>query len=365
MRNVFCLVIVLSGCGETMVEPPPAPSVAVLGAGNHTIAGVEIVVLADESGVLDTPRDLGLDPSEPNTLYLVNRNTSVVRIDDLGGAAQRSELLAGPGSNHFLAHPSAIAFGAPGTFATAPEEDQETQPGDPLDFMGPSLWTTDRAIFNAGTASHLDMLHNSPNAAGIAWEGGNAYWVFDGMHAALTRYDFAEDHGPAGVDHSDGIVTRHVEGQVAYRPRVPSHMEWVDGLLYVADTGNNRVAVLDPTTAAFAHPIGPNYDSSIQSAMTGSTLTTLIAGATIERMTAPSGLAIDGDILFVGDNESARIWGFDRVTGGLIDWLDLDAMIAPGGLMGIEVDANGRLLVVDARGNRLLRIAPLMPPLEP
>ena len=25
-------------------------------------------------------------------------------------------------------------------------------------------------------SSHLDMLHNSPNAVGIAWDHGNAFW---------------------------------------------------------------------------------------------------------------------------------------------------------------------------------------------
>ena len=37
-------------------------------------------------------------------------------------------------------------------------------------------------------AGHLDMLHNSPNGAGLAWAGGNVYWYYDGYHHALARY---------------------------------------------------------------------------------------------------------------------------------------------------------------------------------
>ena len=94
------------------------------------------------------------------------------------------------------------------------------------------------------------MLHNSPNAAGIAWEKDNAYWVFDGMHGSLTRYDFNSDHGPGGTNHRDGIVARFVEGKVSHEPGVPSHMVYrADTLqLYVADTGNSRIAILETST---------------------------------------------------------------------------------------------------------------------
>jgi hypothetical protein len=55
------------------------------------------------------------------------------------------------GGTHFMAEPAALAFGAPGWLATAQEQDQPTQPDTPVDFMGPTLWTADSGIFNAGT----------------------------------------------------------------------------------------------------------------------------------------------------------------------------------------------------------------------
>jgi DNA-binding beta-propeller fold protein YncE len=338
--------------------PPPPTGLPLLGSYAHTLDAVETIVIATNADGLSTPRDLELDPSDPTSLWIVNRNTSVSIVRDVGLPSQVVELQAGSGSDHFLARPAALAFGTPGVFATAPEEDEVTQPDTPVDFMGPSLWTTDASVFDAGHASHIDMLHNSPNSVGIAWEQGNVYWVFDGAHAALTRYDFRLDHGPGGEDHSDGIVNRYVEGQVAYAPRVPSHMEYDAGLLYVADTGNNRVAILDPSTGTAGTRISPNYDGNIQIAMTGGTLTTLVDGASVAQMQRPSGLALDGDVVYVTDNETSVLFGFDRATGELLDWLDLSPQVAPGGLMGIAFDEVGRLFLVDALTDRVLRLAP-------
>ena len=68
--------------------------------------------------------------------------------------------------------------------------------------MGPTLWTNDGSIYNGGHATHYDMLHDSPNGAGIAWESGTAYWIFDGWHQSLTRYNFRNDElkeAPLGI----------------------------------------------------------------------------------------------------------------------------------------------------------------------
>ncbi|MEC9466031.1 MAG: hypothetical protein VX834_09620 [Myxococcota bacterium] len=113
-------------------------------------------------------------------------------------------------NSHFLAKPSALAFGENGAFASIHEEDEITQFDTPWDFMGPTLWTTEFALFDSGHLSHIDMLHNTPNGVGIAWEVDNVYWVYDGHHGSLTRYNFNQDHGPAGTDHSDGVVYRYV-----------------------------------------------------------------------------------------------------------------------------------------------------------
>jgi hypothetical protein len=333
---------------------------AVLGGGTHSADAVEVVVIATEADELATPRDLAFRPDADHELWVVNfANHSTTILFGAGSPTQMASRRSGPGSEHFLSKPSCIAFGAPGTMATAHEEDEVTQPTTPADFMGPVLWTTDLTDFDAGHHGHLDMLHNSPNAVGIAWEDANVYWVFDGYHSSITRYDFHMDHGLGGEDHTDGEVYRHVEGQVGYVEGVASHMELdrASGLLYIADSGNNRIALLDTFTGTPTTPITPNYDGSTQFMMEGSVLTTLVDGATAE-LTTPSGLALRDGTLYVTDNATSRITAFD-LGGQRIDWLDLASMVPPGGLQGIELDPEGRIYVIDTPGNRILRIAPL------
>jgi hypothetical protein len=247
-----------------------------------------------------------------------------------------------------------LAFGQPGRMATVHEEHDITQPTTPADFMGPTLWPTDLELFDAGHASHLDMLHNSPDAVGIAWETGNVYWVFDGYHESLSRYDFHMDHGPGQEDHSDGEMLRYAEGEVSYVAGVPSQLAFdpASKLLYVADTGNARVAVLDTQTGRRGRPVFPNYDGGAQYQVNDADVRTFV-GEGLER---PSGLALRDGVLYVGDNATSKLYAFD-LEGRLLDWLDLTGQVRDGGLMGIDADAEGRLYVVDGVADAVLRIS--------
>ena len=260
---------------------------------------------------------------------------------------------AGLGNTHFMSKPSAFAFGD-GTLSTAHEQDQPTQGEQtPADFMGPSLWSSNEADFDAGGATHLDMLHNSPDAMGIAWDKGNAYWVFDGAHSSISRYDFAHDHGEGGQDHSDGVVARYVEGAVKRVAGVPSHMDLDhdSGLLYVADTGNNRLVVLDTSAGQKGAAVGPNYDGDVQYKEDGTELTTLVNGADFY-LKAPSGLVLHDGKLFVSDHDSGEIQAFS-LDGKALGFLDTGL---PNSLMGIAFDPAGRLYVIDAAHDKVLRL---------
>jgi DNA-binding beta-propeller fold protein YncE len=348
-----------SGSGGGAVSSgagPAPPSSPVLGDGTHSESGVEIVTIATASEGLSVPRDLAFNPQRPGELWIVNRgDESVVVLFQAGEPSQSAKKFATPTGEHFLAQPAALAFNTDGTFATIHETSDPTQGGaTPSDFMGPTLWTSNLSVFDAGDGGHIDMLHNSPLGMGIAWQSGNKYWVLDGYHASITRYDFGDDHGPGGTDHGDGVVARFVEGQVKRKAGVPSHLAFAeDGkLLYVADTGNGRIAVLDTTTGTKGASYGPNYDGGAQYKVTGASLSTLVEG--VMDMTTPCGLAVAGNTLFVTDNASSTIFAFD-LQGKLIDWLPLS--LPAGSLMGIAFDGQGRLYCADAVGARVLRIA--------
>ena len=316
-------------------------------------------MIGDSSDGLGTPRDLEFNPESPDQLWVVNRTEAMVIFYDTGSASQSTSWHSGPGAHHFFAQPSGLAFGVNEAMATIHETDELTQgplpAGSPHDFMGPTLHWTDTSYFDAGHKSHLDMLHNTPLGMGIAWHGGNTYWVFDGYHSSISLYVFNEDHGAGGADHSDGKVRRYVEGKVKRQPDVPSHMELdrITKLLYIADTGNNRIAALDTTTGSQGANLYPNYDGGQQNYMNGASIWTVIDGADHD-MQHPSGLALVDDLIFVTDNATGRVLAF-TLDGELVDWLDTER--PAGALMGMTFDDDGRLYLVDALSDEVFRIS--------
>ncbi|MBT6433940.1 MAG: hypothetical protein HOK28_12645 [Deltaproteobacteria bacterium] len=256
---------------------------------------------------------------------------------------------------HFFARPAAIAFGANGNFTSAQEEDGFTQPDTPYDFMGPTMWSSQLNLFNSGHSSHLDMLHNSPNSVGVAWETANVYWIYDGYHGSLTRYNFNQDHGPGGTDHTDGEVYRYADGQLGYEEGVPSHLVYENGTLYAADTANNRIVALNTQSGSIGSNIQPNYDGTVQKMVNNANLSTLISGVNVDGMSKPSGLEIHDNMFFVSDNETSRIFAFNR-EGQLLDWIDLD--LPPDSIMGMAFDNAGMLYVVDAEAEQILQLSP-------
>ncbi len=335
-------------------DPPSDAGTVILGSGTHTTERLAIDVIATAADGLSTPRDLAFEPEAGGQLWVVNlEGPAMVIIQNTGTAEQFSSRHVG--SEHFFAKPSALAFGATGTLATAHEEDQKTQEETGPLFMGPTLWTSKLNEFNAQHGAHYDMLHNSPLAAGIAYGGaGNLYWVVDGYHSAITRYEFNADHGLGGADHSDGDVARFVSGHIDTVAGIPAHAQLDGNRLYVADTGNKRVVVLDTESGTRGGITAPNFDGTEQYLVEGAKLTTLadeVAG-----LEAPSGIAIVDDLVLVTDNATSRIHAFGK-DGRPVDWVDLSDEIPIGGLMGIAVDGDGLLYVVDAVGNRVLRIS--------
>ena len=355
--------------------PPPgsgddddASGIDLLGDGSHSIDNVRLEVIADSGDGLDEPTDLQFHPTRPEELWVTNQGTEGVSVLLDAGTSDQEVLNYddNQGGIHFLARPSALAFieegQYAGTFATIHDTDEPTQgSATPDDFMGPTWWTGDLDEFDGGHHGHLDMLHNSPLGMGIAWAGGSSFWVFDGYHSSLTMYDFNEDHGLGGADHSDGETARYVEGEVDRREGVPSHMEYDHdtGMLYVADTGNLRIYVLDTSTGSTGDFTQPNYDGTLQYEVRDAQLSTLIevdqvAGTDGLAMSKPSGLALHDGKIWVTDARRGWIVAFD-MDGKMLDYLDLE--LEEFSINGIEFDEDGNLYVVDNLAEEILRIS--------
>ena len=236
---------------------------------------------------------------------------------------------------------TSISWGANGTFGTCQDgRNTYNEAAEGNDFTGPTLWTSDRTIFGetnpqavedlievfgrpVDLGSHIDMLHESPQCMGITWDRDNVYWVFDGFNGHIVRYDFAEDHGPGYDDHSDGIISRHIATDVQRVEGVSSHLvlDHDTGLLYVADTGNGRVMVLDTDSGERGAEL-PAKDCWITGQCAdhhrwrGSEWTTFVNGSDVD-LQEPSGIDLVDGTLLVGDAATNEILAFD-LDGNLV-----------------------------------------------
>lgn len=349
-------------------EMPPPSGVPVLGNGGHQITDVTLTEIS--SGGMSTPRALAFNPQGNMELWVVNMDDdSTVTFFNTGAANQTAEFRIDPYALHFMDAPDSIVFGAPGNFATCQESRNtyaNTQPPD--DLMGPTLWPSDmniyahtnpQAVADIGfdLGSHIDMLHESPWCMGIAWDHDNVYWTFDGLWGSISRYDYQVPHQPGYDDHTDGIVQRYVVGEVERVPGVPSHLvlDHATHLLYIADTGHARIAVLDTTRGTPDSELPPREEGVSLTLMQGVSTTTLVDAAS-GNLHEPSGILLRDDLLFVSDHQSSRITAFDKNTGAPVDWLDTG--FAHDSLMGMAFDAQGDLYFVDSADARLYRISP-------
>jgi hypothetical protein len=239
--------------------------------------------------------------------------------------------------------------------------------------MGPTLWNSDPDIFGESNpdaieyltdlygmpvdlGSHIDMLHETPLCMGIAWENENIYWVFDGSTGSIDRVDFKDDHGMGWDDHSDGIIGEFAKGEFSRVEDVPSHLAFdpTTAYLYIADTGNSAIKVLDTTSGTRGSDLPRMEPGTQHYEMDDALVWTLIDGAD-HGMEQPSGLALFEDTLLVTDHATGKIFAFD-LEGELVDWIDTDR--GSDSLMGIVARSLDDIWFVDARTEQVIRFQP-------
>jgi hypothetical protein len=292
---------------------------------------------------------------------------SVLVVSDASGAAPVGVIKKDVNAWHFMRRPSSIAFGVGDSFATCGDARTGNFEDSPIDYSGPTWWSSDPNIFGkthpvppgetfTPNGAHLDMLHGTPFCMGIAHEKDSIYWCLNGQIGALDRYNFNQPHPPGGEDHSDGEMYRHLEGSFARLEKVPSHMELdkATGLLYVADAGNKRVALVDTNTGTVNGTVVVQDNFAVKNRVDGTVISDFIPAGTLE---APSGIALGDGVVFVSDHATSRIHAFD-MTGQLLKTLDTG--MPPGTLSGIAVGPEDKkLYFVDMLTSRVRRIDPL------
>jgi hypothetical protein len=304
-------------------------------------------------------------------------NSKVAILDALDTAEPSVEIKEDGNSWHFMRVVTALAFGDDNTFATVGEARTGNFYDSAVDYMGPTWWSADPAIFAQDferNGSHLDMLHATPFGMGIAHDPHEdasgrtrpVYWAFNGQLGSIDRYDFKLPHEPGGEDHSDGTYDRYVTGAVKMVSNVPSHMEFADvsllggtagagpeWWLYVADSGNQRVVRLDPNSGGTPVSIETQDDQIAEPReVPDARLEVVVEPGQLQ---LPSGLAVAGELLFVGDAATSTIHVFD-LDGEPLGQLATGLPV--GSLAGLAIGPDKRLYFADWNEGRVFRVQP-------
>ena len=334
-----------------------------------------ITQIVNSSDQVSTPSDLDFHPDYARKeLWVVNKGvptnsaqsptnnigSSMVIINDAGEPTQTDVFRKDQNAKHFMNSTTGIAFSKNGNWGNSPGVyDANFSGGTP--FTGPSLWSSDMAIFavpNGGNGSHLDMLHASSYAQGIAWEQGsaegNVFWIFDGNNNDICRYDFVVDHGPGNSYHDDGMIYRYGQETVAKDPnnKVSSHMVISGDWLYVVDYGNQRIFRQDITTGTVggAPTYGPMETLAAYNQVTGYTTEPVVSTGLVE----PCGIDVIEDRMIVSDYNTGEVIIYDITSMPATEL----GRITTGaqGIMGIKIGPLGKIWYVDYDANTVNRI---------
>jgi len=335
------------------------------------------VIISDISDNISSPTDLEFHPGRVNELWVANKATdSITIVHNTGLDNQTSETRLDVNRNHFLEEVSAISFGSyhpefDWQWGSAQESlNTYNGQGNPNYFMGPALWPSSLdhfAVENQNNedgllGSHIDMLHESPYGVGIAHDYDNVYWYNDGYYGELVRYDFMMDHDTGGHNHSDGVVQRYSEIQLNHSYGTPGHMvlDKETDILYISDVGEDRVIWVNTDDTTYQTENIMNDSSRLEPLSEYSRISGVEWGVLIEGVNRPSGIALDGDQLFVSLNEDNSIVSYNLNSDGKSAVEVAIINTSASSIMGIEIGPKGHLFYVDNARDEVVRVDPVL-----
>jgi len=358
MNRIVTLVATTALCTSTMAQALIDRYLT------DALTYTNIVTSTDQ---VSNPRDLDFKPNT-NELWVMLRGGSgggaMVIVEKAGLPGQTDEYRKDSHSGHFMIQASAMAFSPNSEFAAVSEVQNTSSPTST--FMGPALWNSDLDIFatvfqnnwvsGMPLGSHIQMLHQSPFAMGIAADSAKVYWVMDGHFGNIVRYDFVQDHGPGYDYHGAGKIWRYTDVLVTRVPNIPSHMvlDRENGWLYFIDGGAKQVKRMNVWSGSETGNL-PAPDTSLEPLASYKR----VEGATVETIatwtTQPCGMDYAQGRLIVSDHTNGDIRVYD-VSGTPTQI----GTIATGqtGIMGVKIGPDGRIWFVNNTGNKVVRIDP-------
>ena len=359
---------------ETAHVPGAAPSTdaCVPGFGMaRTVTSVDAPAGSNFLAPFATPRALAFHPVSGD-LWVANQDTDALTVlrgasayvsDGGAPSIAESRHRLDRARYHYMDKMAALAFGsdAAGAPLVTCQESENDYDGSktPNRFMGPSLYDTIKVegtvktggwpsgseiyVDQAGAPcdpesaesdatcfmTHTDMLHATPLCVGIAHDPepitpfANVFWVNDGLNETLVRYDFEQPHGPGSLDHALANVRRYPEISLTRVAGVPGHVvvDAATRAVFVADVGGGRVVAVHADSGVFCgdarNDLGGNFtlwsspEPSFEYSMFGcASHYALVAG-----LDRPSGLALRGNVLYVGEHGTGKILAFHKTTG--------------------------------------------------
>lgn len=208
---------------------------------------------------------------------------------------------------------------------------------------------------------------------GMTIDGKGNLWVADAGNHRVLRFDDASyltngDSADGVFGQTDFITGTMPSGPTQYQFQLPSSLYFDGTTLWVCDRDFNRVMRFDD---AAARPDGANADGVLGQ----SSFTTSTNGTTPTTFNQPFGVCADGKgNLFVSDQTNNRVLVFlnaaSKVNGDSADnvlgqasfninsYTYGDKSFAPLSVTNFAIDTtNGKLLVVDRRGMRVLQFS--------
>jgi len=231
-------------------------------------------------------------------------------------------------------------------------------------FSGCTLWDSDTSIYarvyqnGPLLGSHWDMIHQSPYSIGIAGEVDNIYWLFDGYHSTIVKYDFQEPHEHGGDNHYDGLVYRHDDVQVMREPGLSSHIDIDEntGWLYICDTGNQRLLRMNINSGQFAESLDTYGEYlEVYARMEGTEWEEIPSSGLIN----PTGLDVYNGRLLISDYANGDIIIFDIDEDQPVELGKFETGLAEE-VMGIKVSHDGSIWYVCTNANELHQVTTVL-----